>query len=201
MSMIDPELERVRLAARYAAMSGLELERVGGDPEALTEWARSALLAEMTKRGLEWKPEPRIAKPVAEDEILIRLGAYLDRNAAALDRDLLENVGIKAFFCEEEHSIDDDASDTKHPRQTQLLVRSKDLTAARHQMMQWHEVERTFGVKPSEVTAGDRPVILRRYRDMPTAFVEKSVLENAGIQCLLRDSWIGFGRMPWVESS
>jgi hypothetical protein len=33
---IDPEQER--LAAKYAAMSDLELEKVGRDPDALAEW-------------------------------------------------------------------------------------------------------------------------------------------------------------------
>jgi len=53
MAKIDPEQERERLAARYGAMSDLELRKVGGDPALLTEWARSALSEELRKRGLE----------------------------------------------------------------------------------------------------------------------------------------------------
>lgn len=66
MAKIDPEQERERLAARYAAMSDLELKKVGGDPVSLTEWARSALQQEMQRRGLEWRPDLRIAKPLAK---------------------------------------------------------------------------------------------------------------------------------------
>ena len=43
------------------------------------------------------------------------------------------------------------------------------------------------------------PVVLRRYRDMPAAFVEKSVLENAGIPCFLQDDNVI--RMDWLWSN
>jgi len=84
MTRINPEQERERLAARYAAMNDLELLKVGGDPAALTEWARETLRDEMRRRGLEWKPDPRSPKPVAEEEILKGLGIYPDRIAAGL---------------------------------------------------------------------------------------------------------------------
>lgn len=46
---------------------------------------------------------------------------------------------------------------------------------------------------------GNRPVVLRRYRDMPRAFVEKSVLEDAGIECFLQDDNVV--RMDWLWSN
>lgn len=46
---------------------------------------------------------------------------------------------------------------------------------------------------------GNRPVVLRRYRDMPQAFVEKSVLEGAGIECYLQDDNVV--RMDWLWSN
>jgi hypothetical protein len=46
---------------------------------------------------------------------------------------------------------------------------------------------------------GTRPVILRRYRDLPQAFVEKSVLEDEGIACYLQgDNVMG---MDWLWSN
>jgi hypothetical protein len=58
---------------------------------------------------------------------------------------------------------------------------------------------------PSQITrseqtedTGNRPVILRKYRDMPSAFVEKSVLEAAGIECFLQDDNVV--RMDWLWS-
>jgi hypothetical protein len=59
---------------------------------------------------------------------------------------------------------------------------------------------------PSEMThsevaedPGNRPVVLRRYRDMPTAFVEKSVLDAVGIECFLQDDNVV--RMDWLWSN
>jgi Putative prokaryotic signal transducing protein len=46
---------------------------------------------------------------------------------------------------------------------------------------------------------GNRPVVLRRYRDMPTAFVEKSVLDATGIECFLQDDNVV--RMDWLWSN
>jgi hypothetical protein len=68
MTKIDPEQERERLATRYAAMSELELRKVGADPASLTEWARAAFSEELKRRGLEWKPQPRVAKPIVDEK-------------------------------------------------------------------------------------------------------------------------------------
>jgi len=46
---------------------------------------------------------------------------------------------------------------------------------------------------------GNRPVILRRYRDMPEAFVARSVLEDSGIECVLQDDNVV--RMDWLWSN
>jgi Putative prokaryotic signal transducing protein len=43
-----------------------------------------------------------------------------------------------------------------------------------------------------------RPIVLRRYRDMPEAFVAKSLLEDAGIECFLQDDNVV--RMDWFCS-
>jgi Putative prokaryotic signal transducing protein len=47
--------------------------------------------------------------------------------------------------------------------------------------------------------SGDRPVVLRRYRNMPAALVEKSVLDAAGIECFLQDDKLG--RMDWLGNA
>jgi hypothetical protein len=199
MSKIDPEQERERLVARYAAMSDLELRKVGGDPASLTEWARSALSEELRKRGLDWKPQPRVAKSIAEEEILIRLGAFSDRNSAGLVRDFLAGTGIKAYFCEEEPSGDSEPTEADGLKQTQLLVRAKDLFAARELLAEKRDAEAATQQQSGEASEADRPVILRRYRDMPAAFVEKSVLDDAGIECYLQDDNVV--RMDWLWSN
>ena len=52
--------------------------------------------------------------------------------------------------------------------------------------------------KPTE-DLSYRPVVLRRYRDMPEAFVARSVLEDAGIECVLQDDHVL--RMDWFWSN
>jgi hypothetical protein len=120
MARIDPEKERERLAALYAAMNDLELQKVGANPGALTDWAFETLRDEMEKRGLDWAGK---SLPIPS---------------------------------------------------------------------QMPHVE-------AEADLGNEPVILRRYRDMPAAFVEKSVLEGAGIECYLQDDNVV--RMDWLWSN
>jgi hypothetical protein len=199
MTKIDPEQERQRLAELYADKSDLELEKVGADPSALTDWARKALSEEMKKRGLEWKPAPRAAIAIKEDEILVLLAVYTDRNAAAIDKEYLEGAGVKSFLCEKQRRDSSDSSTLKAPEETQLLVRAGDLLPAQQQLSEKYAAE-TATAEEIEGTKGvHKPVILRRYRDMPAAFVEKSALENAGIQCFLQDDNVV--RMDWFWSN
>jgi hypothetical protein len=46
---------------------------------------------------------------------------------------------------------------------------------------------------------GERVIVLRRYRNMPAALVEKSVLDAAGIECLLQDDKLV--RMDWLGNA
>jgi hypothetical protein len=101
-------------------MNDQELQKAGGDPAALTDWAFEALREEMGKRGLDWP-----------------------------------------------------GKDLPIPSKVVHIEREPDL--------------------------GNEPVILRRYRDMPAAFIEKSVLEDAGIECYLQDDNVV--RMDWLWSN
>jgi hypothetical protein len=195
LAKIDPEQERSRLAAHYAAMNDLELEKVGRHPSALTEWARDALGDELRRRGLEWRPSLQIAKPIDEHAILVRLGAYRDRNTAGLLRDFLEGQGIASFFCEEEIRSDQQAAAPA----TEILVRAADLALARSLLADREQAEAAFRKPGGDSSTDDRPVVLRRYRDMPQALVEKSVLDDAGISCYLQDDNVI--RMDWLWSN
>jgi hypothetical protein len=124
MPKINRIEERARLVTLYAGMSDLELQKVGTNPEALTDWAFEALREEMKKRGLEWAG----------------------------------------------HDM---------PLPSEILRSERDQ-------------------KPID-DSGNRPVILRRYRDMPEAFIERSVLEDAGIECVLQDD--NTVRMDWLWSN
>lgn len=120
MTNIDPEREKQRLSVLYAGMTDLELQRVGSDPGALTDWAFEVLLEEMKKRSLDWA-----------------------------------------------------GKDMPLPSQMVISEPAEDL--------------------------GNRPIVIRRYRDMPGAFVARSVLEDAGIECVLQDDNVV--RMDWFWSN
>ena len=199
MANIDPEQERQRLAARYAAMSDLELKEVGGDPVSLTERARTALQEEMRRRGLPWTPDLRIAKPIQEEEILNPLAVYPDRNAAGLARDFLAGKGIKVYLCEGEPPGAEKSPDMENANKTVLLARSKDLAAVHLLLAEKEKVDQVSDSGNPEASGSARPVVLRRYRDLPQAFVEKSVLEDAGIICYLQDDNVI--RMDWLWSN
>lgn len=124
MGKINRSEERERLIALYSGMSDLELQKVGKNPETLTDWAFETLREEMKKRGLEWPGQD------------MSLPSQMVRAEGAQD------------------PVDD---------------------------------------------LGNRPVILRRYRDMPEAFIERSVLEDAGIECVLQDD--NTVRMDWLWSN
>jgi hypothetical protein len=199
MAKIDPEVERQRLAKLYADQSDLELEKVGADPSALTDWARKALSEEMKRRGLQWKPATRAMIPVNEDEILVLLSAYTDRNTAAIDREYLERAGVKSFFYEKQGREAADSPTANTPKETQLLVRARDLLSAQEQLSEKYIAEAATAEEIEETKGTNKPVVLRRYRDMPAAFVERSALESAGIQCFLQDDNVV--RMDWLWSN
>ena len=199
MSKIDPAMERARLAARYAEMSDHELEEVGQDPSQLTEWARSTLADEMRRRGMEWRRAFRPATPIKDEDVLMRLGTYEDRNTAGVVREFLLRKGITAFFLEDEPLGPAESGEEKEPGHTQLLARARDLASARALIAENEKAELELQQSERDDSTGDRPVLLRTYRDMPQAFVEKSVLDDAGIPCFLQDDNVI--RMDWLWSN
>ena len=73
------------------------------------------------------------------------------------------------------------------------------MVAARQQLEEWQKLELPAPDEERGFDPKDRPVVLRRYRDMPTGFVAKSVLDNAGIECFLQDDNVV--RMDWLCSN
>jgi hypothetical protein len=120
MANIDPEREKQRLSVLYAGMTDLELQKVGSDAGALTDWAFEVLREERKKRSLDWA-----------------------------------------------------GKDMPLPSQMVISEDTEDL--------------------------GNRPIVIRRYRDMPEAFVARSVLEDAGIECVLQDDNVV--AMDWFWSN
>jgi len=82
---------------------------------------------------------------------------------------------------------------------TQLVVRAKDLVAARQQLAQQNELAMSSAEDLRELAQTGRPVVLRRYRDLPAAVVDKSILDSAGILSFLQNDNVV--RMDWLWSN
>src|ERR1700722_5151611 len=196
MAKIDPIHERQRLAQFYAAMSDLELFDVGEDPESLTEWAREALKEEMSKRQLEWTTN---ANSVRKHDTVVLLRSYGDRISALLDKSVLQSAGIDTFFYNENVASLGGLQTWIPEQEIKLMVRGEDMEAAVQILEQQETLQPPENSKFEERGTLDKPVILRRYRDMPEALVDKSILDGAGMESFLQDANVV--RMDWLWSN
>jgi hypothetical protein len=81
------------------------------------------------------------------------------------------------------------------------------LTSVGRETLQAEMAKRGIAVTASPAKADERPivddgknpVIIRKYRDLPEATVEQSILESAGIECFLADT--NLVRMDWFYSN
>jgi hypothetical protein len=88
-----------QLAARYAAMSEVELLELAQDYDALTDSAKTALRAEFARRNLEPPLVEDRAEPASRDMVTVH--SYRDLAEAIVARSLLEAEGIEAWVRDE----------------------------------------------------------------------------------------------------
>jgi len=104
MAQIDPEQERIRLASEYAGQSDEELENVASQGPALTEVAREALRAELSKRGLyigQLDDISAAGEDSAEFRDLVTVRTFGNLAEAGLAKGLLDSEGIESFLFDE----------------------------------------------------------------------------------------------------
>jgi len=124
--MIDPEQERRRLTEFYSGQMDGELEQVAGQAYELTELAREALKAELSRRGLQTKlietapvvvtevpilpgdpppPVPPAQPSVPDGELELRkrvaIRQFRDLPEALLAKGSLESAGIEAVLTDD----------------------------------------------------------------------------------------------------
>jgi hypothetical protein len=195
MAQIDPEREKERLSELYSGMSDGELQKIGRDPTGLTEWAKAVLSKEMHKRGLEWSAEPKKNSTTAltEKTEIVNLGSYPDEPAAESIAGMLLKSGLDYFHVQGiKNAPNEEAA-------KDIFVRREDLEIAQDLLGRSKSDESLDPPLGFEEFAGDKPVILRRHRDMPSAYADKSALESAGIQCFLWNA--NLVRMDWLWSN
>ncbi len=197
---IDPEKEQQRLTKVYAGMSDGELQKVGRDPAALTEWAYEALQEEFGRRNIEWQPKAasKIRMPT-QDDVLGLLCTYSDALIAAQDRSLLTASGAEARFLDGEAASPEGRSAWSPSDGVQLLVRASDLERGLELLRRNDELEAHPAESNNAKRETSKPVVLRLYRDITAAMVDRTTLESAGIDCFLFDD--NPVRLDWFISN
>lgn len=203
MGKIDPIQERQRLAKLYSEMGDGELEKIGKDPRTLTEWARDALREEMIRRGLEWQEpvEVPIFEMPEETNLLVLLRSYSDVTQAASDKETLSAAGLHAHFFS--GKADPEKPFSWLPSDgVSLLVAATDLAIALELLGKQFETNPGGSAIQGETASAHEPttpIVLRSYRDITEAMVDRSTLESAGIQCFLYDD--NLVRLDWLISN
>src|SRR5262245_59853185 len=185
-------------------MSDGELESLGRDQAELTEWAREALRSEMLERGLEWREDPveNGAELPSDGNLLLVLGSYADVAKAAEDRAVLKRAGIEAHFFGETAPGLPGLVNWVPSHGVRLLVRAAELAKS---MEVLGADEQPEGHESGDGTTflatagrGGKPAILRVYRNITEAMVDRTALESAGIECFLYDD--NLIRLDWFVS-
>jgi hypothetical protein len=144
MTQIDWEKEHQRLAALYAGMEPGELEQIAAQAETLTDVAKQALRAEMSRRGmsplLETRPDPSVSKHT-KPPVMIR--RYQSLPEALLSKSILDSAGIESFLADE-NLVRIDWFYSNLVGGIKLLVRNDDADAASKLLAQ--EIPKEFDV-------------------------------------------------------
>jgi hypothetical protein len=201
----DRNQEGQRLAKLYRAMDDGELETLARDVGELTRWARAELRAEMLRRGMLWreKAAPNQTETPNDDNVLSKLRFYPDPAQAVFDRALLERAGIQAHFFGENPAGPEGLLSWVPSAGVHLLVRVAELArsfevlAAEGSPRQEESTSGTEAESNSEKTG--KPVVLKSYRDLMLAMVDRTTLESAGIECFLYDE--SLVRLDWFVSN
>jgi len=105
MARIGPEQERERLTKLYASQTNEELENAAAQSHDLTEIAREALRAELTKRSLYIGQLDDQSNPPEQDEAefrdLVTIRTFSTLMEAEIARGILDAAGIESFLFDE----------------------------------------------------------------------------------------------------
>jgi hypothetical protein len=100
MTKPDSEAERERLAKYYASITPEELQQLAEDAWSLTDAAREALKAELSRRGLaaELRQSPPANQPLPG---IVAIRQFRDLPAALLAQSVLDSAEIDSFLQDE----------------------------------------------------------------------------------------------------
>jgi len=93
--------ESQKLAQRYSQMTDGELQEISADRVDLTESGRSALLAEMQRRGLSESPEIPNGYDQVEFRDLVTARRFRGLSEALIAKGSLDSAGIEGFLADD----------------------------------------------------------------------------------------------------
>jgi Putative prokaryotic signal transducing protein len=102
MTTIDPQKEEQRLREVYAGMVDGELEQLSEAAGELTDIARTALKAEMARRGLAFNDVEDSRAPEPQYVSRVTVGKFRDLSEALLAKGMLESAGIECFLADQD---------------------------------------------------------------------------------------------------
>lgn len=104
MGQMDREKERQRLAGLYSRMEDAELQQIADDSDSLTDTARQALQAELSRRGLRDRPpkvEPTANKSDKQPPAPVMIRRYRDLPEASIAKSILDSAGIESTLVDD----------------------------------------------------------------------------------------------------
>jgi len=148
----------------------------------------------------EFKPSPEIPN---DDNVLVLLRKYESAVQAAEDKLALGEAGVKAFFFADNEATSRGLLTWTQDEGLRLLGRAADLAVSLELLAKKVDVHRDDRSAEIAVVAkeqdGGKPVVIRSYRDVTEAMVDRTTLESAGIKCFLYDD--NLIRLDWFVSN
>jgi len=119
-----------------------------------------------------------------------------DQRSASLAQSQLDEVGLEAFL-----ALPPDTSIANDQPGMLLLVRAADYEAASQFLLQKEALAAADDAEGrlAKDPLPSQPVVLRTYRDITAAMVDKTTLDAAGIRCFLYDD--NLVRLDWFISN
>ncbi len=191
MNASNDNKETQRLAARYSSMAELELLRLAKQSSTLTDEAREALRAELSRRGLlALVSDPPVAEKVERPLELVLARAFRDLPEALIAKSVLDSAEIECFLFDKNYiALNWLASNAW--RGVKLMVADEDVAEVRELLDQ--DSPESFEISDSETFTQPRCPVCE---SMDVAFQELVVPVAFG--SFLLNSAVRVTRAAWI---
>jgi hypothetical protein len=149
-------------------------------------------------------PDPKLSFEIpSDDNVLVLLRTYENTAQAAQHKLALAVAGITSFFFMDDQAAAQGLVTWTATGGVKLLVRAADLAVSLELLADKLDASRNdYSADVStDSHAQDtgKPIIIRSYRDLTEAMVDRTTLESAGIKCYLYDD--NLIRLDWFVSN